>query len=73
MSREKPRKHIRNFLREGLGWSREMSRAAGHRVAYIHGQIFEPWREVDMTENPQIGARNRSGQRRKTKTRLKDI
>jgi hypothetical protein len=73
MSREKPRRRIRNFLKEGLGWSRELSRAAGHRVAYIHGQIFEPWREVDMTDNPQIGARNRSGERRRTNKRLKDI
>ena len=73
MSRESVRKRTRNFVREGQGWDREKSRRAGPRVGYIHGEQFDQWTRVDVTDNPQMGVRNRSGERRRTNKRYNDL
>ena len=73
MSRERVRKRTRNFLREGQGWDREKSRKAGPRVGYIHGEQFDVWADADITDNPLVGARNSSGERRRTRKRLNDL
>lgn len=64
MSREKPRRHIPKFTK---GWDADISRAVPD-VGYIPGEQLGPWpgpEQIDVNDIP-IGARNRSGERRKT-------
>lgn len=69
MSRERVRTNIRPFMKRGE-WDVDKSRAAGPRTPY--SDLERPAEPIQIdVNNVEIGARNRSGERRRTGRTLK--
>ena len=67
MSRENITRQTRNFWK---GWDRAKSQAAGD-MAY--SDYDQPHTETEIDINPEVGSRNRSGERRRTGKKLTDV
>lgn len=72
MSRETPRRRVRKFFRRGE-WTPEESRAAGPYVGFNRNETRYKPIEMPNPNTTEIGARNRSGERRRTGKTLNDL
>jgi len=68
MSREQPRKKVPGLL-DNSDWTPEASRKAGPRAYAIAQEV--PYIPIEIESDPEVGVRNRSGERRRTGKTIK--